>query len=111
MPTKGNQINALAPGKVDHLRPPRRHRRASRELPADRLILLGCKPAGIGKGIDRIDRFVAPDGFDTRKAQRKSAGVTCAWLDRVKGHFQNNIRFHFPITPPVEDGVAFEMFG
>ena len=74
-------------------------------------MLLRCKLARVTEGIDRVHRFITPDRFDARKAERKTAGVTGAWLDRVKGNLENNIRFHFTIAAVVNNGVAFEMLG
>ena len=75
------------------------------------MMLLRRKLARVSERVDRVHRFITPDRFDSRKAERKTTGVTRAWLDRVKCDLEDNIRFHFPIAPAVENSVAFEMLG
>src|SRR5439155_19293559 len=97
--------------KVSRLHQLRRHLHPSNELPADSLMLRGRKLARVRQGVDRIDCFVAPNRFDARKAERKTAGVTRARLERVKGNLENDLRAHCTIAPAVDNSVAFEMLG
>ena len=67
--------------------------------------------ARVGERVDRIDLFVASNRFDARKAQRQSARVTRAGLNRVERDLENNLRFHFTISPVIYDRVLFKMLG
>ena len=67
--------------------------------------------ARVGQRVDGIDIFVRPNRFDARKAQRESARVACARLNRVERDFEDDVRLHFAISAVINDRVLFEMLG
>ena len=57
--------------------------------------------ARCGEGVNILDSLVPPNAFDTREAQGKSASVTRAFLDRIEGHLNDDLRLNLnPIAHP-----------
>src|SRR2546423_1243461 len=72
--------------------------------------LLGRELARVLECVDGVYCFIASNGFDARKTQGETAGVSCAWLNGIEGDLEHDVGFHFTITATVNNRMAFKMF-
>ena len=53
--------------------------------------LLGRELARVLECVDGVYCFIASNGFDARKTQGETAGVSCAWLNGIEGDLEHDV--------------------